>query len=207
MGIWGGIFAACYDRMMAAAEEAGLAVHRDRLLATAAGRVLEIGGGTGANLPFYRTAVSELVIAEPEEPMARRLERKLRGYRIPTRVIRAPAEDLPLETASFDCAVTTLVLCTVLDLERALPEVHRVLRPRGRLLFLEHVRSEDPRLARWQDHLRGPWSWLGHGCQCNRRTAEAIRAAGFAIADLTHAEMPKAIPIVRPLVVGAAVRE
>ena len=206
MDIWGRIFAAGYDRMMAAAEKAGLATHRDRLLANAAGRVLEIGGGTGANLPFYGAAVSELVIAEPEEPMARRLERKLRGYQIPTRVIRAPAENLPLETASFDCAVATLVLCTVSDPARALPEVHRVLRPGGRLLFLEHVRSEDPRLARWQDRLHGPWSWLARGCQCNRRTIEAIRAAGFDIAELTHDEMPKAISIVRPLVVGAAVR-
>jgi ubiquinone/menaquinone biosynthesis C-methylase UbiE len=115
MDIWGRVFAAGYDRIMAAAEEAGLAAHRDRLLANAAGRVLEIGGGTGANLPFFGAAVSELVIAEPEEPMARRLERKLRGYQIPTRVIRARAEDLPLETASFDCAVATLVLCTVPD--------------------------------------------------------------------------------------------
>jgi ubiquinone/menaquinone biosynthesis C-methylase UbiE len=206
MDIWGRIFAAGYDSMMAAAEKAGLAAHRDKLLANAAGRVLEIGGGTGANLPFYGAAVSELVIAEPEEPMARRLERKLRGYQIPTRVIRAPAENLPLETASFDCAVATLVLCTVSDPARALPEVHRVLRPGGRLLFLEHVRSEDPRLARWQDRLHGPWSWLGRGCQCNRRTIGAIRAAGFDIAELTHDEMPKAISIVRPLVVGAAVR-
>jgi hypothetical protein len=87
-----------------------------------------------------------------------------------------------------------------------LPEVHRVLRPGGRLLFLEHVRSEDPRLARWQDLLHGPWSWLGRGCQCNRRTVEAIRAAGFVIAELTHDDVPKAIGIVRPLVVGAAVR-
>jgi len=206
MGLWGKIFAALYDRMMAEAEKAGLSAHRQALLASAGGRVLEIGGGTGLNLPFYGTAVTELVIAEPEEPMARRLERKLPGYRIPTQVVRAPSEHLPLETASFDCAVATLVLCTVVDPGRALTEVRRVLKPGGRLLFLEHVRSEDPKLARWQDRLRVPWSWIGCGCQCNRRTVENIRAAGFAVSDLRREIFPKAAPLARPLVIGAAAR-
>lgn len=206
MSVWGRVFAAGYDRLMAAAEKAGLAGHRERLLTSASGHVLEIGGGTGANLPFYSQAVSELVIAEPEEPMARRLERKLEGYRIPTRVIRAPAEHLPLETERFDCAVSTLVLCTVADPARALAEIHRLLKPQGRLLFIEHVRSEDPQLARWQDRLRGPWSWFGHGCECNRRTVESINAAGFSVADLRREALSKAPPIVRPLVIGAAAR-
>lgn len=204
MGLWGQIVAAFYDRMIAESEKAGLSAHRQALLAGASGRVLEIGGGTGANLPFYQDSVIELVVAEPEEPMAIRLERKLGGYRIPTRVVRAPAERLPLETASFDCAVATLVLCTVKDPARALAEVRRVLKPGGRLLFLEHVRSDDPKLARWQDRLRVPWSWIGCGCQCNRRTVENIRAAGFAVSDLRREIFPKAAPLARPLVIGAA---
>jgi len=206
VGLRARIFAALYDRMMAEAEKAGLSAHREALLAGAGGRVLEIGGGTGNNLPFYGKSVTDLVVAEPAEPMARRLERKLRDYRIPTRVVRAPAEDLPLETSSFDCAVATLVLCTVADPARALAEIRRVLKAGGRLLFLEHVRSEDPKLARWQDRLRGPWSWVGCGCQCNRRTVENIRDAGFAIQDLRREVFPKAAPLARPLVIGAGAR-
>lgn len=206
MDIWGRIFAAGYDRVMAAAEDASLAGHRRRLLAGAAGRVLEIGGGTGANLPFYVAAVSKLVVAEPAEPMARRLERKLAGYRIPTSIVRAPAEQLPFDGGTFDDVVCTLVLCSVADPARALSEVRRVLRPRGRLLFIEHVRSEDPGLARWQDRLRRPWAWFGHGCQCNRTTVETLRAGGFMVANLRRDELSKVPAIVRPIVVGAAAR-
>lgn len=206
MSIWGRLFAAGYDRMMAAAEKAGLSQHRAELLASAEGRVLEIGGGTGANLKFYDRRVAELVITEPEEPMARRLERKLHAYPIPTRVIRAPAEQLPLESETFDCVVSTLVLCTVTDPVRALGEVRRVLKPTGRLLFIEHVRSDDPKLARWQDRLRGPWAWLGCGCQCNRPTVDTMRSVGFSITELRHGNLPKAPPIVKPLAVGTAAR-
>ena len=200
------MFAALYDWMMAEAEKAGLAAQREGLLAGARGRVVEIGGGTGANLRFYGDAVTELIATEPEELMAVRLERKLQGYRIPTRVIRAPAEKLPLESEAFDCAVATLVLCTVADPARALAEVRRVLKPGGRLLFLEHVRSRDPELARWQDRMRGVWSWFGCGCQCNRRTVEAIDAAGFSISSMRDETLAKAAPLVRPLAIGTAVR-
>ena len=206
VGLWGRAFAAIYDRCMAQAEEAGLSAQRKLLLAASAGRVLEIGGGTGANLPFYGPAVTELIIAEPAEPMARRLERKLQGYPIATRVLRAPAEQIPLEAESIDCVVATLVLCTVRDLPAALAEVRRVLKPRGRLLFLEHVRAEDPGLARWQDRLRLPWSWVGCGCQCNRRTVQAIAASGFSLLDVRHDRLPKVAPIVRPLAIGTASR-
>ena len=204
MSIWGQIVALTYDRFMAATEKAGLAERRKTLLRTATGRVLEIGGGTGANLPFYSDGVAELVIAEPEEAMARRLERKLPGYCIPTRIFCAPAEQLPLPAESFDYVVSTLVLCSVTDPARALAEVRRVLKSQGRLLFIEHVRSDNPKLARWQDRLRRPWSWVGHGCQCNRPTVESIRAAGFSITELRHENLPKAPPIVRPLVIGTA---
>ncbi len=189
---------------MAAAEEAGLARHREAVVASAAGRVLEIGAGTGANLPFYGAGVEELVATEPDGPMARRLERRLRGSGVPARVVRAPAERLPVESASFDCAVATLVLCTVRDPVRTLAEVRRALKPGGRLLFVEHVRSEDPAVARWQDRLRRPWSWFALGCQCNRPTVDAIRAAGFSVAELLRGEFPNAPAIVRPLVAGWA---
>jgi ubiquinone/menaquinone biosynthesis C-methylase UbiE len=206
MKLWENIFAAGYDHFLAPTEKAGLAEHREHLLQAATGRVLEIGGGTGANLPYYRNGVSELVITEPSDPMLRHLERKLPGYPIPIRLLRAPAERLPFETDSFDTVVSTLVLCTVQDARAALAEVRRVLKSQGRLLFLEHVRSDDPTLARWQDRLRRPWSWFGCGCQCNRPTADNIRAAGFSLADLQHHKLAKAPPLVCPLIVGAAAR-
>lgn len=206
MSLWGSIFAAGYNRFMAASEGAGLARFREDLLKTRAhGRVLEIGAGTGANLPFYTPAVTELVMSEPEEAMTRRLERRLPHFAIRSRILRAPAERLPLESASFDAVVATLVLCTVSHPARALAEVRRVLRPRGRLLFIEHVRSSDPGIARWQDRLRRPWSWFACGCECNRSTVESISASGFSVNELRIEELPKSLPIVRPLAIGVAV--
>jgi ubiquinone/menaquinone biosynthesis C-methylase UbiE len=206
MSLWGRVFAAGYDKFMAGTEKAGLADRRKQLLARARGRVLEVGGGTGANLPFYGNDVEEVVVTEPEEPMARRLERKLGNASVPARVVRAPAEQLPFEDASFDVVVSTLVLCTVADPTRALAEIHRVLKPEGQFLFLEHVRSDSPKLARWQDRFNVINKRIGHGCNCNRRTLESIEGAGFSIADIEHDRIPKAPPFVRPLIVGAAQR-
>jgi ubiquinone/menaquinone biosynthesis C-methylase UbiE len=206
MSLWGRVFAAGYDKFMAGPEKAGLADHRKKLLDRARGCVLEIGGGTGANLPFYSEKVEEVVITEPEEPMARRLERKLADYSLPVRVVRAPAEDLPFADSSFDYAVSTLVLCTVNDPTRALAEIHRVLKDDGQLLFVEHVRSDSAKLARWQDRLNGIQTRVGHGCNCNRRTLETIEGAGFSIADIEHDRLRKVPPIARPLIVGAAGR-
>jgi SAM-dependent methyltransferase len=206
VSLWGRIFAAGYDSVMKGTEEAGLADRRRSLLAPVEGRVLEIGGGTGANLPYYGGGVTELVITEPEEPMARRLERKLAGHPgLPASVVRAPAERLSFERdGTFDWVVSTLVLCTVDDPGRALAEAHRLLAPGGRLVFLEHVRSDDPRLARWQDRLHGFQVRFAHGCHCNRRTLDSIIAAGFRVGQLEHGEIAKAPPIVRPMIAGVA---
>ncbi len=204
MSVWGRVFAAGYDRIMAGTEKATLQGHREALIPSASGDVLEIGGGTGANLPFYGEGVASLTLTEPERPMVRRLERRLRERSSAAMVLRAPAEDLPFEEESFDFAVSTLVLCTVDDQPRALRELHRVLRPGGRLLFIEHVRSQDPRLARWQDRLNGLQLRIGHGCNCNRPTVETIDAAGFSITELVHDVLRKAPPIVRPMVAGVA---
>ena len=136
--------------------------------------------------------------------MARRLERRMKKQDRAIELVRAAAEDLPFEDGSFDFAVSTLVLCAVEDQPRALREVRRVLKPDGRLLFIEHVRSEDDGLARWQDRL----NWLNQfvvNCDCNRPTLQGIRAAGFSITDVTHGELKKAPPFVRPLVLGTAV--
>lgn len=204
MSIWGRAFAASYDRLMAGSERSVLQGHRGSLISRVTGDVLEVGGGTGANLPFYGSGVEDLVLIEPEEPMALRLERKLDSYSLPARVVGAPAEDIPFDDASFDFVVSTLVLCTVDDPARALGEIRRLLKPGGQLVFLEHVRSDEPRLARWQDRLHGVQVRLAYGCHCNRPTLENIERAGFSIAELEHDRMRKAPPIVWPLIAGVA---
>jgi ubiquinone/menaquinone biosynthesis C-methylase UbiE len=204
MSVSGTIYAACYDRLTAGAEKAGLAALRASLVARAEGRVLEIGAGTGANLRHYGDAVASLVVTEPEGAMVRRLERKARDLGLDVEVVLTAAEGLPFADASFDVALSTLVLCTVDDPLTTLAELRRVLVPGGHLLFLEHVRSDNRRLARWQDRLNGVNRVMGAGCNCNRSTLETIRAAGFRIVELERNSLRKAPPIVRPLVVGVA---
>lgn len=202
---WGRGFSALYDRLFAASEEAGLREMRRGLVAGARGRVLELGAGTGANIELYPEAVEELVLAEPDPHMARQLRPKLADSAREASVSEAPAESLPFEDASFDTVVVTLVLCTVSDPKAALAEVARVLKPGGRLLFLEHVRSTEPGLARWQDRLEKPWRFVGDGCHCNRNTVATIAASALDVTDVRRDKLPKAIPIVEPLVSGSAV--
>jgi len=204
MSLRGSLLAMTYDRQIAKAEEAGLRALRQGLLSAAGGHVLEIGGGTGANLPCYGPAVESLTITEPEPAMVRRLDRRARDQAPTARVLRAPAEDLPFEDGTFDVAVSTLVLCGVDDQPRALRQLRRVLRPGGQLLFIEHVRSGDARLARRQDRM----NWLNRlvvCCDCNRPTLTSIQAAGFTVAQVDHRTMPKVPSFVSPLIVGAAV--
>ena len=205
MSLYGRIFAALYDRFLSGSEEAGLADRRHELLGGARGRVLEIGAGTGLNLRHYPPSVEEVVFTEPEEPMARRLEQKLAGEALKASVVRAPAEALPFPDDSFDTAVATLVLCTVEDPERTLSEIARVLRPGGQFLFLEHVRSDEEKLARWQDRLLPLWKRIGHGCNCNRRTAALLDASPLAVEQLEPGELPKTPPLARPMIIGRAV--
>ena len=196
-------FALTYDRQMARTEKAGLRAFREALLAGAKGRVIEIGGGTGANLPCYGPAVESLTITEPELPMLRRLERTVREHRPAAKVLRAPAEDLPFDDHTFDVAVSTLVLCGADDQPRALRELRRVLRPGGQLLFFEHVRSDDPGTARLQDRV----NWLNRlivCCDCNRPTLRSIQDAGFTITQIEHTTLPKAPKFARPAIMGSA---
>lgn len=202
---WGRGFAALYDRMLAATEEAGLRDRRRELLAQARGATLELGAGTGLNLDLYPDAVAELVLTEPGEHMARRLRERTAAAGRDVEVVEAPAERLPFPDDRFDTVVGTLVLCTVDDPARTLAEVERVLRPGGRLLFLEHVRSSDPKLARWQDRLERPWHFVGAGCHCNRDTPATLRESPLEVERMDHDRLPKAPPITRPLVAGAAV--
>lgn len=203
------IFARFYDRMTAGTERAGLGEMRRALLSSASGRVLELGAGTGHNLPYYTDAVSELVMTEPDPHMARRLRQRLADEPVaawnPT-VVEEPAEQLPFDDGSFDTVVATLVFCTVEDPQRALAEARRVLVEGGRLLYLEHVRSSRPGLGRWQDLLQLPWGFFAGGCHPNRPTDQTIADAGFWIDSLERDKLPKAPPLVRPLIHGVARR-
>jgi ubiquinone/menaquinone biosynthesis C-methylase UbiE len=203
---WGRLFAAMYDRGLKATEEAGLGQMRRELLAGAGGRVIEIGAGTGVNLDLYSRGVEELVLVEPDPHMAKRLRAKLPTSGREATVVEAPGERLPFEDGSFDTAVATLVLCTIPDPGAALAEAARVLKPGGHLLFIEHVRSQDPGLARWQDRLEKPWRFLGDGCHCNRDTVATIAASSFELGAVERGRLPKAPAIVSPLVRGDAVR-
>lgn len=202
---WGRMFSAFYDRAFEATEEAGLREMRRELLAGARGRVLELGSGTGLNLDLYpREGLDSLVVTEPDPHMFKQLRQRAKELCPGAELVQAGAEDLPFEDDSFDTAVVTLVLCTVPNQSAALKEIQRVLRPGGQLLFLEHVRAEDAGLAKWQDRLERPWRFIGDGCHCNRNTVAAIKAAGFELGAVEHNELPKAPPIVRPLVQGSA---
>jgi ubiquinone/menaquinone biosynthesis C-methylase UbiE len=201
---WGRFFAAGYDRTMASTEEAGMREVRRDLVAEASGRTLEIGAGTGLNFGHYGDAVTEIVLTEPFGPMARRLRERVAESGRRAEVVEAPAERLPFPDDDFDTVVCTLVLCTVDDVPATLAEIARVLRPGGRLLFVEHVRSTDPGLARWQDRLERPWMFVGHGCHPNRDTVALIEASPLTLERADRDRLPKAPPIVRPLAVGSA---
>ncbi|HEY7420389.1 MAG TPA: class I SAM-dependent methyltransferase [Gaiellaceae bacterium] len=198
------IFAATYDRMIRQSNEAGVKAMRHGLLAEADGSVLEIGAGTGLNLAHYNGSIESLVLTEPEPAMLRRLQKKALEEAPLAKILRAPAEDLPFDDGSFDTVVTTLVLCGVDDQVRSVREIRRVLKPGGRLLFLEHVRSDDPALARFQDRM----NWLNRivvFCDCNRPTLATIEAAGFTVSELERTTLPKTPKFARPMILGTAV--
>ena len=203
-GPWGRVFAALYDPLLWAGERRGMRARRRDLVALAAGRTLELGSGTGLNLAHFPDDLDELILIEPAALMRKRLEQAVRRSPRAATVLDAPAERIPLPDASLDTIVSALVLCTVDRPDVVLHEVRRLLRPGGRLLFLEHVRADSARLAAWQDRLEGPWRRFAEGCRCNRATVELIEAAGFTVehrADETWHAMPA---IVRPIVSGSA---
>lgn len=197
-----------YDRyVMGPSQQAGLADARRDALSGACGEVLEIGAGTGLNLEAYpREGITRLVLTEPHEPMRRQIEAKLAVAPAPVEIVAAGAERLPFEDASFDTVCATLVLCEAGDPAAALDEIARVLKPGGRFLFLEHVRSADPKLARRQDFWAPVWRLFAGGCNCNRDTLAAIAASGLDVERHSLGRFPKAPKLVSPLLSGAAVR-
>ncbi|KAA0087216.1 class I SAM-dependent methyltransferase [Mycolicibacterium sp. P9-64] len=200
---WLQAMAVLYDPFVWLGERAGMRRRRRTVVGQAHGLVVEIGAGTGLNVAHYSAAVDELILAEPEPGMRRKLARRLDRHGRVARIVDAPAERLPFADSSVDTVVSTLVLCTVDDPEGALREIARVLRPDGQLLFIEHVRSSSRFLAACQDTLLRPWRGFAGGCVCNRPTLELMRACGFVVDadDGVWRGMPA---IVHPLAVGRA---
>ena len=198
------LFARFYDTVSKGSEDAGLRDERRKLLASAEGVTLEVGAGTGLNLEHYPEAVTRLVLAEPDEHMRRRLARRSQEVNPAAEIVSAGVDGLPFPEATFDTAVVTFVLCSVPDQEAALRELTRVLKPAGRLLFLEHVRSDDPGLAKWQDRVRPLYNLVG--CNPNRDTLAALEASELEVETVEHGEVPKAPKFERPLIVGSARR-
>ena len=180
-----------------------MAERRRDLLANAFGRVVEVGSGTGLNFAHYPRSVAQVLAVEPDRHMLRRSREAAARAPVPVQLERGFAEEVPVGDGWADFVVTTLVLCSVPWPADALAEARRVLKPGGRLLFLEHVRSNSPRLARWQDRLERPWGFFGGGCHPNRDTVGTILDAGFRLEELERFPMP-GLPLVRPHAVGVA---
>jgi ubiquinone/menaquinone biosynthesis C-methylase UbiE len=165
--------------------------HRRATLAGLAGRVLEIGFGTGLNLPHYPQTVTHLTIIDPERMLADRVARRIAAARMPVEKMHLDASGrLPFDDDSFDGVATTFTLCTIPDAAAALGEMRRVLKPSGLLVFLEHGHSDEARTARWQDRLDPVQNLIACGCHLNRRIDALITGAGLAIDQLERYVMP-----------------
>jgi ubiquinone/menaquinone biosynthesis C-methylase UbiE len=156
-----------------------LAAYRSRVVPAAGGRVLEIGIGSGLNLPFYSRDAKHVIGLDPSPKLLSMARRNLRPDLSPVELIEGSAEAIPLEKGSVDTVVTTWTLCSIPDAGRALREMYRVLNPAGRLLFVEHGRAPEPNVCWWQDRLTPVWKHLGGGCHLNRAIKMLIEDGGF----------------------------
>jgi ubiquinone/menaquinone biosynthesis C-methylase UbiE len=203
------IFGALYDPVMRGVERAGLAAKREELLSGLHGHVVEVGAGTGANLVHIPTAVERLTLLEPSPAMAERLRARATGGTRATgttelEVLEAPAEALPLPDGIADAVISTLVLCSVDDLDRSLAEIRRVLRPGGQLALIEHV-ATDGTLGTVQRLLAPPWRAVVRGCRIDQDTRSSVAAAGFDVTDVTPWRLPGRTPA-SPAIAGIARR-
>jgi ubiquinone/menaquinone biosynthesis C-methylase UbiE len=173
-----------------AMRQAHLLPHRQHVVGAAEGRVLEIGIGSGLNLPLYGARVSSVIGLEPSPALLRMARPRASAATIPISLLDASAEAIPLASGSIDTIVVTWTLCTIPDTSRALAEMRRVLRPGGALLFVEHGRAPEPGVARWQDRLDPLWSRLAGGCHLNRKVDDLMTEAGFRIEALEHSRLP-----------------
>jgi ubiquinone/menaquinone biosynthesis C-methylase UbiE len=193
-----------YDFAGRRAEKGELGERRHELVGSLEGDVLEVGAGTGLNLPHYERA-SRVVAVEPDASMASRLRMRAPEAAVPVEIVAGTAESLPFEDERFDTAVITFVLCSVDNPRAALAEVRRVLRPGGRLVLLEHVRG-DGRLAHWQDRCTPLHRRVAGNCHLNRETRSEVAAAGFDVAGVRPVRIPGGHPLVRSGLQGVAIK-
>ena len=158
-----------------------LAGYRHATISAATGRVLEIGVGSGLNLPIYGAAVDQVDGIDLSPELLHRASERMGDVRVPVSLVRASAEQLPFADTAFDTLVMTWTLCSIPNPSAALTEMRRVLRPGGRLMFVEHGLSPEPRIIRWQHRLTPCWKWIGGGCHLDRKMDDLIRAAGFKL--------------------------
>jgi ubiquinone/menaquinone biosynthesis C-methylase UbiE len=174
---------------MAMRQEALLPFRR-RVVSAAEGRVLEVGIGSGLNLPLYGPAVRTVIGLDPSEELLRMARERAAATPIPVELLEASAEAVPLDAASIDTVVTTWTLCTIPDANRALGELRRVLKPGGALLFVEHGRAPEPVVALWQERLDPLWRRIAGGCHLNRKIDDLISGSGFRVDTLANARLP-----------------
>lgn len=158
--------------------------YRQRVVAAAEGNVLEVGIGSGLNLPLYGAQVGRVFGLEPSPKLVAMAQRAARQVSLPTVLLEGSAEQIPLDDRSIDSIVMTWVGCSIPDAAGALRDMRRVLRPGGRLLFVEHGRSSEPGVERWQDRITPVWRRLSGGCHLNRKIDDLVRDAGFRIEQL-----------------------
>ncbi|HET6159307.1 MAG TPA: class I SAM-dependent methyltransferase [Dongiaceae bacterium] len=169
--------------------------YRERVISAAHGRVLEVGIGSGLNLPFYSPQVKQLIGLDPAPRLLAMAREASSGVPLPVTFIEGSAEAIPLDSKSIDTVVTTWTLCTIPAAVRALGEMRRVLRPGGQLLFVEHGLAPDAGVRRWQDWLTPAWKRIGGGCHLNRPIQSLIKQAGFNIMRLETGYMPGPKPM------------
>lgn len=166
-----------------------LVAYRRRALTAAWGRVLDVGIGSGPNLPFYGAEVDEVIGLDPSHRLLAMAQQRARSRREAIRLLQGSAEAIPLDSASVDTVVTTWTLCSIPKVTDALTEMRRVLKPNGTFLFVEHGLAPDTDVRRWQDRLTPLWRPIAGGCHLNRPMADLIRDAGFVVTDLKSGYM------------------
>ena len=182
------VFPVILDRVM---RQEPVRRQREKVVPRACGQVLEIGVGTGLNLAFYdRAKVERLVALDPALELQQRARQRAEAAGVEIEFLPVSGEDIPLEDASVDTVVITYTMCSIPDVDRALHEMHRVLRPEGSLLFSEHGRAPDAGVVRWQDRVNPIWRRISGGCNINRAIPDLLGTAGFRLAELDSMYLP-----------------
>ncbi|MBE9117370.1 class I SAM-dependent methyltransferase [Lusitaniella coriacea LEGE 07157] len=182
-----------------------LTPYRQQVLAETEGDVLEVGFGTGLNLPYYPSTVRKIVAVDPNPTMKRLAQKRIDASTIEVEFCQLSGESLPMNDNQFDCVVSTWTLCSIPNIQGALQEIRRVLKPQGRFFFVEHGVSPEPNVEVWQNRLNPLQQKIGDGCNLNRNMEKLINEAGFAIAHLDKLYMERSPKFLGYLYKGTAI--